>query len=236
VEAFVNEKKIKTNTEVGRWLSLVGLFVLIAGLIASLTRPDLVLISLGSLIVGFFCTTVGAYYANHWTRTPRPDQVLSDALKGISNQYHLYHYLLPVPHVLLGPTGIYLFRTYINDGQITFDGKRWKQKFSWLRFLGFSGQDALGDPVREAMYEVQHFRRWLTKRLPEAEIPEIMPIVVFVRENVELELAETSVPVLGGNKLKRALRNLLKERPEVLNTEQLYNIERAMFGDKIDEL
>lgn len=236
MEAFVNEKKVKTNTEIGRWLSLGGLLVLIAGLIVSLTRPDLVFISLGSLIIGFFCTTVGAYYANHWMRVPRPDQVISDALKGISNQYHLYHYLLPVPHVLLGPTGIYLFRAYINDGQITFDGQRWKQKFSWLRFLGFSGQDAITDPVHEVLYDVQHFRRWLAKRLPESEIPEIVPIIVFVRENVQLDLAETVVPVLTGSKLKRAFRNLIKERPDVLNTEQLYNIERAMLGDKIDEL
>ncbi len=236
MEAFVNQKKVKVNTEVGRWLSLGGLLVLIVGMIVSITRSELVLISLGSLVIGFLCTTIGAYYANRWTRKPRPDEVLSDALKGISNQYHLYHYLLPVPHVLLGPTGIYLFRTYINDGKITFDGKRWGQKFSWLRFFGFSGQDALGDPEREALYDVQRFRRWLGKRIPEPDIPEIVPVVVFVRENVELDLAETFVPVIAAGKLKRTIRGLLKERPEALSTDRLYDLERAMFGDKIDEL
>ncbi|MBN1934293.1 MAG: hypothetical protein JW934_06495 [Anaerolineae bacterium] len=236
MEAFVNQKKVKVNTEIGRWLSLGGLLILIAGLIVSIAKSELVLISFASLIVGFLCTTIGAYYANRWTRTPRPDQVLSDALKGISNQYHFYHYLLPVPHVLLGPSGFYLFRAYVSDGKITFDGKRWGQKFSWLRFLGFSGQDALGDPEREALYDAQRFRRWLGKRMPESDIPEIVPIVVFVRENVELDIAETAVPVIAGSKLKRTIRSLLKERPEVLTTDRLYNIEQAMFGDKIDEL
>ncbi|MBN1640224.1 MAG: hypothetical protein JXA09_03225, partial [Anaerolineae bacterium] len=167
MEAFVDERKVKVNTEVGRWSTLGGLVVLIAGLVVSFVSPELVWVSLLSLLVGFVASIFGAYYANHWTRTPRADQLLTQALKGISNQYHLYHYLLPVPHVLLGPAGLFVIRAYLHEGRIWYDGKRWRQKRTVSRVLGFTGQDALADPIRDAEYDAQRFRRWLGKRLGE---------------------------------------------------------------------
>ena len=167
MEAFVNERKVKVNTEIGRWSSLGGLVVLIVGLVVSFRRPELVWVTMLCLLVGFLASIFGAYYANHWTRTPRADQLLTQALKGISNRYHMYHYLLPVPHVLLGPTGLYVIRAFLHEGRVWYDGKRWRQKRSVTRFLGMTGQDALADPVRDAEYDAERLRRWLAKRMEE---------------------------------------------------------------------
>ena len=236
METFVNEKKVKIKREIGRWLSLAGLGVLIVGMIVSIRKPELVWVSLLSLAFGFLASTIGAYHANRWLRSPRADEVLTQALKGISNQYHLYHYLLPVPHVLLGPAGLFLFRTYLHEGPIQYDGKKWKQKFNLLRSLGFSGQDALGDPVRDTEYDVQRFVSWLRKRMPEAEIPPLTPFIVFVRDRAELNVAQTEIPVLTYKQLKREVRNALKARTQLLDEDELYDIEQAMLGAKIDKL
>ena len=217
MEAFINERKLKVNREIGRWLSLAGLAVLIVGMIVSIRKPELIWVSLLSLAIGFLSSTIGAYYANRWLRKPRADEVITAALKGISSQYHLYHYLLPVPHVLLGPTGFYLFRAYLHEGPIQYDGKRWKQKFSLLRSLGFSGQDALGDPIRDAGYDVQRFVSWLRKRLPAERVPQadgtrakqvspkqvlplppVTPLIVFVRDKAQLEIAPDASGEEGG--------------------------------------
>jgi hypothetical protein len=236
MQVFVNERRIKVNSDIGRWASLGGLGVLIGGMVISIRNPGLVWVSMASLAVGFFASVVGAYYANHWTRTPRADEILTQALKGISNQYHMYHYLLPVPHVLLGPSGLFLFRAYLHEGPIHYDGKKWKQKRTLVRFLGFSGQDSLVDPVRDALYDVERLRRWLAKRTPEQEIPEITPFIVFVRDGAELDVAETEVPVLRHKQLKRIIRLIDKECAQPLDHDALYEIEQAMLGDKIDEL
>ena len=236
MRVFVNERRVKVNTQVGRWASLAGLGVLVVGMIVSLRSPELVWLTMVSLLVGFLSTTVGAYYANHWTRSPRADEVLTQALRGISNQYHFYHYLLPVPHVLLGPAGLFLFRPYLSEGTVTYDGKKWKQRFSWLRMLGFSGQDALADPVREALHDVQRFQGWLGRRLPEDKMPSITPFVVFVRDGAELSVAETRVPVLRYKQLKRRIRRIDKECRDPLDEDALYGIERAMVGSRINEL
>lgn len=236
MEAFVNQRKVKVNTEIGRWTSVVGLVILVGGLVVSLINPGLAWASMLSLLLGFLASVVGAYYINHWTRTPRADQLLDQALKGISNQYHIYHYLLPVRHVLLGPTGLYLFRTYLHEGAVTYDGKRWKQKLSIGRFLGFTGQDSLADPVRDAQVDRERFRKWLAARVPEDDIPEIHSFIVFVREGVELDLAQTPVPVVEARQLKGMVRSIERERSERLDEDDLYEIERAMVGPRIDEL
>jgi hypothetical protein len=236
MEVFRNENKIRINREIGRWATLAGLIVLIAGLVVSIRNPQMVWISMTSLVVGFFASAIGVFYANHWTRSPRADEVLDSALKGISNHYHMYHYLLPVQHVMIGPAGVFVFRTYAHEGPVTYDGKRWKQKFKLTRMLGFSGQEALSDPVRDVLMDVQRFRRWLAKRMPEEQIPEITPYIVFVRDNVELDVAETEVPVLHHRRLKRAIRQLDKERIELLDNDTLYTLEQAMLGDRVSTL
>jgi hypothetical protein len=236
MEVFRNEKKIKINREIGRWGTLGGLVVLIVGLVVSLRNMEMVWVSMTSLVVGFFASVIGVFYANHWTRSPRADEVLDNALKGISNHYHMYHYLLPVQHVLIGPAGVLLFRTYALEGAIKYDGKKWKQKFNLMRTLGFSGQESLADPVRDAEVDVQRFRRWLTRRMPEEQVPEITPYIVFVRDDVEMDLVETAVPVLHYKRLKRTIRQLDKENKEPLDNDTLYSLEQAMLGDRVDTL
>jgi hypothetical protein len=236
MEVFRDENKIKINREIGRWATLAGLIVLIAGLVVSIRNPQMVWISMTSLVVGFFASAIGVFYANHWTRSPRADEVLDASLKGISNYYHIYHYLLPARHVLIGPAGVFVFRTYAHEGPITYDGKKWRQKFSLMRVLGFSGQEALSDPVRDAQVDVQHFRRWLARRMPEEQIPEITPYIVFVRDGAELDVVETAVPVLHYKRLKRTMRQLDKECTEPLDSDTLYSLEQAMLGDRINTL
>jgi hypothetical protein len=236
MEAFVNERKVKVNAGIGRWTSVAGLVILVAGLVVSLRSPSLAWVSMLSLLLGFLSSVVGAYYANHWTRTPRADQLLDQALKGISNQYHMYHYLLPVRHVMLGPAGLFLFRTYLHEGPIIYDGKKWRQKLSLSRVLGFSGQDSLADPVRDALYDEKRFRNWLAARMPEEGIPEIASFIVFVRDGAELDVAETPVPVLQAKQLKGTVRRVDRDRADPLQEDELYEVERAMLGPKIDEL
>jgi hypothetical protein len=236
MEVFVNKRKVKVNTEIGRWSLLGGLIVLVVGFFVQIANRELVWVGLLALPVGFLASVVGAYYANHWLRTPRAHEVLSQALKGLSNKYHLYHYLLPASHVLLGPAGLFLFRAFLQEGPITYDGKKWRQKKSVARFLGITGQDPLVDPVLDTLRDVDRFRRWLTKRLPDADMPEIQPFAVFVRDGVELVLEETPIPVLRYKQLKSYIRKVDKEYRTPIDQSTLYDIERAMLGDRVDEL
>ena len=79
----------------------------------------------------------------------------------------------------------------------------------------------MGDPVRDVYVDVHRFRRWLAKRMPEEQIPDIAPYVVFIRDAAELNLAETEVPVLPYKRLKREIRQLDKECARPLDNDTL---------------
>ena len=86
-----NDKLIKRNARISTFTSLGGLGVLIAGLVVSFSRPELVVWAWGSLLLGFILTQVGLYFGNRWGRKPRPDELLDTGLKGLDDRYTIYH-------------------------------------------------------------------------------------------------------------------------------------------------
>ena len=212
MQIVTNEKLISGRARLGRWASLLGLGVLLAGLVISFKWPHLVWVTFGCLILGFLLSQIGIYNASRWIREPRADQVLNQALKGLDNRYRLFHYLTPVPHLLIGPPGLFVFVAKPQEGIIRYDGRRWRRAWSWLRFFNFLGEEGIGNPPKEAEIQVEQLRKWLRKQLPEETLPPITGVVVFIHD-AQLELEETPpVPVLPHKKLKQWLRQQAKQR------------------------
>ena len=146
MKVIVNEKLVKRQAIIGKWASLIGMGALLAGLVVSYRLPNLITVSLGCLIVGFMLASVGTYNMNRWVKEPRGDQALTKALKGFDNKHFLYHYTLPAAHVLLAPSGLFVFTVKDHHGEVRCEGEKWHQKFNWGRLLLFFGQQGLGDP------------------------------------------------------------------------------------------
>src|SRR5512142_2674192 len=119
-----NESLIKRNARIGQYTSLGALAVLGVGMYISLQRQELFFYALVALVLGFVLTQVGMYFSNRWGRSPRPDEQLDAALKGLPGDTVLYHYVSPVSHLLVGPAGIWVLRTYHQRGKVTYSGNR----------------------------------------------------------------------------------------------------------------
>ncbi len=214
-----NEESVQRRKKRGQIKSAGGRGIEIGGLIFTWVAPGknvpeslLLYVPLLTLLVGFILSNVGIYYTNRWGRSPRPDEILDSSLKGLGREYKLYHFALPSPHVLLAPNGPIVFVAKIEGGEYSVDGDKWKQGFSLVRILGFMGREGLGNPAREAQYQSDQLRRFLTKQDSElGEIP-IQVAVVFLSDKVTLKVGETSVPVLRAAKLKGFIRSLA-DRP-----------------------
>ncbi|MDX1437131.1 MAG: hypothetical protein R3335_09985, partial [Anaerolineales bacterium] len=115
-----NDGLIKRNARIGQFASIVGLLVLGGGLFISFQAPEQFTLSWGALLIGFVLSQVGLYFTNRWGRSPRPDEELSKALKGLTQEYTLYHYSTPARHVLLGPAGIWVLSAHQQNGEITY--------------------------------------------------------------------------------------------------------------------
>jgi hypothetical protein len=92
-------------------------------------------------------------------------------------------------------------------GKYSVEGDKWHQGFSILRVLSFMGREGLGNPTKDAEYQVERMRGFLAKHVPELEDISVSAIIVFLAENVVLEVGETAVPVLRAAKLKGYLRS-----------------------------
>ncbi len=210
MEVITNEKLIKSRARLGRIASFAGLAILLAGLVASL-YSQWFLASLVCLFVGFLLSQIGLYYANRWVKEPRGDQILDKILKGFGDRYCLYNYVLPAPHVLLGPYGLCVIKPKHQAGQVRCEGDTCRRELGWKRVLLLFGQEGLGSPIKEVRDEAEKLRRFLDQRFPD-DVP-IEEVVVFTNPQAELEAENCAVPVLDGTQFKLFLRNLSKDRP-----------------------
>ena len=103
-----NENLIQRNTKIAKYSGIISIAILAAGMYLSFRYQEQIMYSLVALILGFTLSQVGIFYTNRFGRSPRPDQEMDNALKGLDDQYSLYHYQSPVSHLLVGPAGIWI--------------------------------------------------------------------------------------------------------------------------------
>ena len=206
-----NVPYIEKRSKIGRYVSLAGLAILLAGMLISLFRPQFIQISFICLLIGFVFSQVGIYYSNRFVRPDRPDEALTRALKGLDDRWYLYHYELPTPHVLLGPDACYVCSVQQQSGQISAHGNKWKQSLGWRRILAWMSQESIGNPAQAAQIEVESLERYLHKKLPDLDVP-LTPVIVFSSPTVELDVSDTPVPVVHIKQLKEWLRGSGKSK------------------------
>jgi hypothetical protein len=210
-----NEKLIKRNSTIGNYLSLGALVVLGVGMYISLQRPDLFPYALVALVSGFIMTQTGIYMGNRYGRSPRPDEKLDAGLKGLQNDFVIYHYTTPVSHLLVGPAGVWLLHPYHQRGAVTFQKNRWQMKGGGFLqgYMRIFGQEGIGRPDIEIDADVRAVKNYLAKQLDESQMPEIRSMLVFTNENVEIEAADSPIPALKVKQIKDFFRQKAKEKP-----------------------
>lgn len=211
-----DEKRIARLARLAQLLSLAGLAALVIGLLFIFIsdNPNVFLYQLAALIVGYGLSQIGLHLAHRYLRQPRMDQVLDRSVsKAARKDGRLYHYLLPAPHVLLLPTGIFLLVAKFQSGRISADGDDWKQ--TGLGMRRFFGREGLGNPTREAEAQVAKMTTYLTQAAPSVAEAPITPIIVFTAQNIDnLDVKNSRIPAVHHSKLSSLLRqNKDKQKP-----------------------
>ena len=204
MQVTTNEKLIKRRGRWGTYGALGGVVVLIIGMIASL-QQQYVWISLIAIVLVFLLAQVGNYNLRRYGRSPRPDQVLETAFKGLDDRYHYYAWSLPVPYALLTPHGIFAFTARDQTGEISVNGARWNSKLTLGRVLTIFAQEGLGNPSAEALDTAARLDAWIKKMLPDITA-KVQPVIVFIDDRAKLQITEPTVPVLDAKGLKKWIR------------------------------
>ncbi len=224
MKVIIDQKLIKRNKLIGQIATYGSLAVLALGLYLSY-KQIYITWSFLALMMGFIISQLGIYYGSRWGRSPRPDETLTAALKGLDNKYLLYHYASPVHHLLVGPAGIWILAPYQQAGTITYDSEknRWKQKGGNM-FLKVFAQEGLGRPD----LEIQHLKRvmdkFLNKEFQDDQIPNVEAVLVFTNNKAVIEVENPPVSLIPAKKLKEFIRRQAKgEKIEQKTMEELIN-------------
>ena len=206
----VNEKYISRRATAGRYLSLAGLLILLVAFIFSWiqVRSSVIMpLTLGAaLVLGIFASFIGGYYLERFAGPTTAHHIgVRESLKGLDDRYVLFQYVLPVPHVLLGPRGLTVIVVRSQPGEIRYADGRWTHRQRGKFFRELAGQERLGRPEVEVEEQVERMRRHLEKRLPEVEVP-IEGVVLFINPEARVEAKDLPVPVFFRKKVKEWLR------------------------------
>src|SRR5215207_9870907 len=198
MKTIKNEKLIKRNAQIGSWTTMAALVVLGLGMYISFTRPELFTYSLIALLLGFTLTQVGMYMGSKFGRSPRPDERLDAGLKGLQNEYVMYHYTTSASHLLVGPAGVWVVLPYHQRGQVIFKKDRWRMSGGGFlqSYMRIFGQEGLGRPDIEIENEIKSLKKYLLKHMDESAIPEINVLMVFTNDDVELDGEDSPIPTL----------------------------------------
>lgn len=220
-----NEKLVERQSKIARYTTYAGLAVLLGAIVVNFFLADL-LLSYVALFAGFILAYVGAMLANKWIREPRADHALEKGLKGFDNKHHLFNYLPPLPHFLITPTGVLVFKTKSLDGTITCNNGKWNRPWKWSRLFGGMGQEALGDPLRELNVEIDAMKKFLADKIDTAPMIPVDGYVVFTDPNVDLSIDDAALPVVTAQDLKETLRK--GKRGAVLLPKTQEQLEQAL--------
>ena len=211
-----NDKLIKRNSRIGNITSLSSVAVLGVGMYFSFKDVDgkFLPLTFSSLIVGFLLFQIGNYYMNRFGKPPRPDQKLSTALKGMDDKYTLYHFTTNIPHLLVGPSGIYCLMPYNQPGTISYNTtkNRWKQSGGNF-FLKTFGGDSLGRPDLDANYAVSDITKFFEKKGVNLGTTTPESILVFVNDKATVNAEGFSGGAVTADKLKEFIRKRAKTSP-----------------------
>lgn len=214
MKVLTNEKVIKRNAKIGQYTSLIALLILAGGMVISFTMQTQIYLSFAALMIGFILSQIGIYFGNRWGRSPRIDERLNAALKGLTKEYTLYHFITPVSHLLVGPAGVWIIAPYYQRGKIVYEKNRWKQKGGGLLlgYLKIFAQEGLGRPDIEIQADMDTLSESLKKSIGD-DLPPLNASLVFTDNRAELEAEGAPLPTLKLEQLKDFLRKVAKEKP-----------------------
>lgn len=217
MKIITNHKLIHRNSRIGGIATIAGLALLVGGMVFTfmVRDPSKVGWSWLLLLTGFMLSQVGVYFGGKFGRSPRPDEALDQALKGMDERYSIFHYTSPVPHLMVGPAGVWILLPRHQGGKITYAKGRWKQSKSGCvqAYLRFFAQEGIGRPDLDVPIEIQTLKKYFAKKHAEINLPPVQAALVFTNEQVELSIDDAPVPSLASKELKEFLRKKVKDTP-----------------------
>lgn len=219
-----NDKMIERNAKISNYLSIASILVLVgvayfafqtlSGDPTKVTLQSQYLL-IGLVVASMLLTSIGNQMSKNFGRSPRPDEKIDAALKGLPGDTTVYHYTTPASHLLVGPAGIWVIIASTVLGKASYSKKRWRLSGGGFAqsYLRFFGQEGIGRPDVEADADIKSLQKEFAKHMDVEQIPPISAVLVFTDDTVELDMADAPIPAMKVKQIKEFMRQKAKEKP-----------------------
>jgi hypothetical protein len=231
-----NNGYLKTRKRLARLTAFAGFVMLVGSVALTFVIPSLFIPGYALLILGFITFNMGMQQVTKWSRHPRPDEVLVEALRRLNDRYTLVHFPSAgkghPEHVLVYPGGMVVITTREVQGRVTVDENKWHRTGGRIwALIGMSGPQ-LGNPTFDNERDQDVLRSILAQRgLPGEDA--IDGIIAFLNPKVALEVGTTDVSVVTTEALLHTVRELSTET--VLTTKDREAIVAALSeGENVE--
>jgi hypothetical protein len=215
MNVFTNEEYYAAQVRRSRLLRTGGILAIIISFTLSLLvnlNPYLVCAAYPFLLAGLPMWTIGRSLQRRLTTIPRPDKLLNEELKGLSNKYSLHHYPTiegrQVKHLLVMPAGLLVIETRESPGPVGCisgrNGDAWRAKSGILDRLSGTNPP-IGNPTADLAASIKAASSSLVE-IGKESVP-VMGMVVFTR-NPEIEVEGCTYAALPLNEVKDTVRDL----------------------------
>lgn len=224
-----NNRLIQRNKKISQIVLYSSLALLVIGLIWSFKGTDITQYTYAYIILipAYILVQISIYMANKWGRSPRPDEIIEQSLKGLNDQYSLYNYCTGVQHLLVGPAGVWIIKPYHQYGTISFNDvkHRFEQKGGANFIAKQFGQESLSNIENESKNALRDLLNYLKKNNINIDLePKIVNI--FFSEKADVIARNAPEITIHANKLKDMIRNQAKLNP--LRDEKINQIRQQL--------
>ena len=155
--------------------------------------------------------------------------MVANSLKGLDNQYSLYIYSTAIPHLLIGPAGIWAIKAYHQSGIIYLHEKKkvLKQKGGGNFFTKFFANESIGNVAKESVVTSEKLEKYFNKH-DISDHPTINVANVFISDDIAIDVDSAEYPevLLTADKLKDFIRKTAKQ----------VNVEAAVIDEIVEKL
>lgn len=214
MQVVTNDTYVRGRQRIGNWSQYVSLALLGAGFALSFMQGTLgnaaIYAAYAAMFGALMLLNFGRLFTRRFGSRFRQDQWLIPALRGLDNRYTLFNYASPsLPdHILVGPTGLFVFIPRALGGTIRFNGQRWSRGSAAGGLLRTFAEGGIGNPLADVRRAMGQMAAYLQKHGSEDLVADLeaKPVVVFTNPGVRLEIRNSPLPVIQSRELRAIFR------------------------------
>jgi hypothetical protein len=174
------------------------------------------------MIVGVLLSSVSGFFTSRFGKSPRPDELIDKTFKGLDDRFQIFHYRSSIPHLLVGPAGLWSIIPTFIDGEIIYeeDKKNWRHKRNSV-LNKLLQKEYFPNPLSEYKHHQKELEKVLKEKINFVNDPELKMLLLLLNKNVVITgiSEKDNISIMPYEKVKDRFRKLAKNNN---HSENLY--------------